>query len=421
MKRRRDTPRQLRAWYLYVVPINAAYGGIWTLLPLYLLDLGGTVIDVGYASASFNLAVIPGSLIWGYVADRYPKRRSLIHAATLAIATIFVAKFLTSSIPTLILLYGIYGFVNTAYTPTTQLLIMELTPKRDWASEFARMSSASSLGFVLGVAPGIIWTQYLPLNTYLIYCVIMQLLALGLAKMIEEPDRILEREALVFSPEAFASRIKDLPLIFLKMPTVNDFKRFYRMVRLSLAQTLPLLFIGMTLFFSGASLFFTSFTPFLKIRMVQDFEVFIVYLLLFTSNTVSFFYAGRISAHVGEAKVAIASMLVRSLTLFSAVALTMISGVTELIMASVVTLAVVGASFTLANTASSIIIYHNLQPGKQGEMLGIYSALTGTGLLLGAFASGFISFHLGYATTFAMAGIVVLLAIVIFRRAISLM
>jgi MFS family permease len=172
----------------------------------------------------------------------------------------------------------------------------------------------------------------------------------------------------------------------------------------------------MMLFFGSASLFFTSFTPFLKSQRLMDFQVFIVYMLLFATNTVSFFYAGRVADRLGRKRAAAVSILLRGLALFSALALLLISETSQLIAASVVILAVVGMSFTFANTAASMLLFDSLQPGKQGEMLGIYSALTGTGLLIGAFASGFLSFHLGYAVTFIAAGLVVLISLAIFRR-----
>lgn len=382
--------------------------------------MGGSVIDVGFASTAFNFAVIPASLIWGYVADRYAKRRVLMQAATAAIATVFAAMFFVSSIPSLVLLYAVFGFVTTAFTPTTQLLIMELSPKSEWAPMFGRVSSASTFGFVLGVAPGVFWTRYFSLNSYLLYCIALQLLALGLVtRLVSEPKRVVEREALLFSPEAFIERIRALPLIFLRIPQLGDFRRFYRMTKIGLAQGVPLLFISMTLFFSGASLFFTSFTPFLKSKTVHDFEVFAVYLLLFAANTVSFFYAGKLSNRFGPRRVAASSILARSLVLLASLALVLISGTVELILASVLVLSLVGASFTFANTATSMILYDNLQPGKQGEMLGIYSASTGAGLLAGAFASGFLSFYLGYAFTFFAAATAVLVSLLIFMRAAS--
>jgi MFS family permease len=402
---------------LAVVPINAAYGGIWTLLPLYLLDLGGSVIDVGFASTAFNAAIIPASLFWGYAVDRYGKRKSPMLLATAVIGLVFITMFFISSIPLLVALYAVFAFFTAAFTPITQLLIMELSPKREWPSMFGRVSGASTFGFVLGTAPGVFWTQYFELRSYLIYCALMQIIAFALvARLVMEPRGLMERQAIAFSPEALVHRIRDLPLIFLRIPSVSDFRRFFRMIRMGLGQGVPLLFISMMLFFGSASLFFTSFTPFLKSQRLMDFQVFIVYMLLFATNTVSFFYAGRVADRLGRKRAAAVSILLRGLALFSALALLLISETSQLIAASVVILAVVGMSFTFANTAASMLLFDSLQPGKQGEMLGIYSALTGTGLLIGAFASGFLSFHLGYAVTFIAAGLVVLISLAIFRR-----
>lgn len=400
-----------------MVPINAAYGGIWTLLPLYLLDLGGSVIDVGFASTAFNAAIIPASLFWGYVVDRYGKRRSLMLLATAVIALTFITMFFISSIPLLVALYAAFAFFTAAFTPITQLLIMEFSPKREWPSMFGRVSGASTFGFVLGTAPGVFWIQYFELRSYLIYCALMQIIAFAMvARLVTEPKGVLERQAIAFSPEALVHRIRDLPLIFLRIPGVSDFRRFYRVIRVGLDHGVPLLFISMTLFFASASLFFTSFTPLLKSKSLLDYQVFIVYMLLFTTNTISFFYAGKVSDRFGRKRTASISILLRGVGLISALALLLISDIIQLVVASVAVLAVVGMSFTFANTATSMLLFDNLQPGKQGEMLGIYSALTGAGLLIGAFISGFLSFHLGYALTFIVAGGIALVSLGIFRR-----
>ena len=50
-------------WLWSFVPVNAAIGGFTTLFPLYIIDLGGTVIDVGNIISAYSLVLIPSSIL----------------------------------------------------------------------------------------------------------------------------------------------------------------------------------------------------------------------------------------------------------------------------------------------------------------------------------------------------------------------
>ena len=65
-------------WLWIFVPINAAIGGFSTLLPLYIIHIGGTVIDVGNIVSAYSLALIPSSILWGIAVDRKEKRKPFV-------------------------------------------------------------------------------------------------------------------------------------------------------------------------------------------------------------------------------------------------------------------------------------------------------------------------------------------------------
>ena len=81
-------------WLWIFVPINAAIGGFSTLLPLYILDIGGTVIDVGNVVSAYSLALIPSSILWGMVLDRKEKRKPFVIYGYLGITVLLCHRVL---------------------------------------------------------------------------------------------------------------------------------------------------------------------------------------------------------------------------------------------------------------------------------------------------------------------------------------
>src|SRR5438034_11802538 len=51
---------------------------IWPLLPLYANNLGASATVVGLLAASFPVAQLVASPVWGYVSDRYGRRPALL-------------------------------------------------------------------------------------------------------------------------------------------------------------------------------------------------------------------------------------------------------------------------------------------------------------------------------------------------------
>jgi len=68
-----------------------------TLIQLLILNLNGTVIDVALAISLFNAVGVPAALVWGFVTDRFQRRKIIIVGSYLATATILVAFLFAST------------------------------------------------------------------------------------------------------------------------------------------------------------------------------------------------------------------------------------------------------------------------------------------------------------------------------------
>ncbi len=404
------------AWYWTLLPINASFGAVATLIPLFILSLNGTVIDVGLAASAFNLALIPGALIWGRLIDLVQRRRAFILYPSLAEGLILLAFYFANGLAETTGLYFLFGFVFVALAPAVNMLLMETAPKQFWHTAFAKSSTIMTVGLMLGIIPGAVWTQFFPLRTYFLlaaaFAIPSAILALLLVK---EPPITLERETMLRTRASFVHRLTHSPpFFFLKVPRPEDVKSFYSVLRTGLTEELPLISIATFLFFLSTSLFFTSYTPFLKEGGVSNRSIFLVNFLIFFTNAVTFPVAARMNTSYGEVRTAWFAYTIRILGMLLAVVGALALSDTALLLETALVFGLASASFTLWNTALNSIVFKIIGAARRGELLGVYSAFVGFGLFTGSFFSGFISYSLGYAATFAVALITGVLSMGVF-------
>ncbi len=390
-------------WFGALLPANAVIGGLQTLVPIYIVATGGTVIDVSIAVSASNLALIPSALLWGRMADKLASRRPIILFSYLGVALTVASMYLTQGLGQLVPTYALFSFFSSGTTPVISLLLMETTPKARWSRMFGRLSSISTLGLMLGSLPGVFWTSFFGLKTYFLLCLVFAFFALATAyAWVPEPTITLERKAEMHSPESLRHRLLVLPLVFFKMPSATDFRRFWRMIK-GVGKEIPLIYVSMLLFYASGSLFYTSYTPFLVAGGVGDRDVFLAYSFLFLANMVTFVLAGRTVSRYGEGVSAAAATLVRTVAMASAglMALGLKGG--PLLVSSIILFSVIATTYSFAYTATSVLLFRTIGAEHQGDLLGIYSALSAVGLLVGAYSSGILSFHYGFTATFLSA------------------
>ncbi len=407
-------------WLSIFVPINAAIGGFSTLLPLYIINIGGTVIDVGNIVSAYSLTLIPSSILWGIAVDRKEKRKPFVTYCYLGTTVLLVAGFFLTDVNALLLLYVCYAGISAAANPAVTILLMEYSPKKKLSMIFAKYSSLTLLGTALGTIPGVFWTNCFPLRAYFLLCAIFSGISTILAaRYLVEPAFPLEQRAVALSQESFVTKLRTVTMIFITIPSLEDIKSFGKMMRSVFTRHVPLLYLSFFLFFTASSLFFTSYTPFLKSREMGDSGVFIVFTTLYILQAVIYPITGRACERFGEDQVAVSALWLRTVGLLAAftTVLLMLHNST-LMIASIVSIAMIGAGFAFFNTSSSVLLFRTLPHGKQGELLGIYSALTGIAAFAGAIMSGYLSFNTGYAVTFVVAAFLYVACALTLRSAV---
>ena len=405
-------------WFWTVLPINASLGGLLVVMPLIILALGGSVVSVGIAYTLYHLGGILGSIFWGYVIDQYHMRKLILTVSYLGTALLILSFFFTTNLFLLTLLFGLMSFFIVAHLPVNSMLLMESNPRESWSGLYSRMRTLTHVGFTVGIAPGIFWASFFDLEYYFLLLFAFAVLSVVLGQiLVREPSIVLERKAIAHAEESLVHRLHhvtfSISTFFPKVPRITEFRRFLRLTKSSLTHRLPLLYAMVFFSLLGGSIFITSYIPFLSKEGVSYANVFIIIFIMEVVGTVVLPFVGRYSKKKGDesaTQLALNTRLV-SMILASILALSVFAVFEQ----SLLILALFSASFAIFYASSSSQLFKSLPDGKQGELLGVYSAVGGLACLMGSFASGYLSVSLGFFATFASAAMAIILALVVLQ------
>jgi MFS family permease len=386
------------------------------MAPLYILHLGGSVVDVGLIATLYNLLLIPSSVYWGRLTDRLAKRRLFFLIASSGSAIVLAAAFLLPSIAAFASLYGLLALVVGANSTASNLMVMETADKRDWIAAYGRLSLFVNAGAALGLAVGSVWTAILPLSGLLLFAAASSALSVALSFfLVPEPAVTLESSQLSTHPLGYASRVyhgmtSALQSFVLVPPSPKEIVRALRASRAGALSGRALLFISTFFFTAASALMNTSFTPFLFEYGVTDSQVFALSLVNVITQTVAYRGVGGLIQRFGGSKAGSYSIITRAcfymMIAFSALAFRGNS----LFVVGTVLFGIIGFGYAIWNSSTSVMLFSNIGQARQGNLLGGYAALSNFGTVVGALFTGYISYYYGYATTFATAAAVLLVS-----------
>jgi len=124
---------------------------IWPLLPLYAKNLGATATVVGLLAASFPVAQLVSSPVWGYVSDRYGRRPALLVGLG-ASAFAYVVFGFAHSVWLLFVSRFVQG-LGGGTTGVVQAYVADTMLPHERAKALGWLSAATSAGVLFG--PGI--------------------------------------------------------------------------------------------------------------------------------------------------------------------------------------------------------------------------------------------------------------------------
>jgi MFS family permease len=407
--------RWLYAWGLGSV----SFGGASLLVPLYVVQLGGTPVDLGILFASATAIGAPGAILFGRFADRVGHRRTLVLLTLAVVAGTLAAIPLLEGIPAIYVMNAALWLVVAAVSPVLTMLVVDDAASDTWGERIGQLNTFQGYGWAGGLVLGALWpvvgrpllgAETATRGLFWLLALCAGGAALFAARTLPRPtprehvtnERARRRVARLLA--ATGTGVKGATFTF--MPnrlywTTRGFRPRQLVRRLDPAMATYLLaaalfFVGFAAFWAPLPLFFSAvgFTPG---------QIFGLYLASSVASAVLYQGAGRFASRYDIRLLQSGTLAVRGL-LFPAVPL--LAGVGALTAGFVVmgiVLAAIGFTWAVIAVVGTAIVTRLAPASVRGEFLGVHTALAAAAGGIGGLLGGWVA-AAGYLVAFAVAG-----------------
>lgn len=406
---------QNKRWVWYLLPSQITAQGLSTVIPLYVIFLGGGIGEVAIISALQNGAIAIGSLAWGRIIDRFHSKRLILVLSFFFVLLCSIGMYFTNSVYILYGLVTILGFFMVAKSPVTQLLVMESVQKNLWSWLFARTSIIGTLGMLIAMVIGTVGSFYFDLRPYFLICAASSGAAMVLSISVKGDVINLERSSIAHSLHGLRYSISNHHFVFPRILEAYDFRHILTLFRGRISNEIGIFYMASFFFYFGSTMYFTAWTPFLKNQNFSNSDVFLNYMIQTVTMLLVFFIAPKIISRFGEERSTILAHIPRIVAV-------MIPGLSVFFMigtlgfpVTITSACLMVIAFSIFSTSSSVIFFKSIPQGFEGKYLGVNSAITGIGVFAGSLVTGELTKFSGYATMFFSASAILVASLVLYQ------
>ncbi len=403
------------SWMYSIIPISAVSGGLGIILPLYILELGGTVFNVGVAVALFELVSIPASIFWGDLTDRLTRTKVFIIFSILGTIPILLIFYLVAFVPVVESVYGLYAFIATASSPAINILIMSGRVGRALPKHFSRYSVFSIMGSFAGMLPGLFLNQDL-IGVYLLIIMSFNIIALIVAIfLIKTTHREqVRRKNITAVGESFAvlNQLSHTPFI---LTSTRLLERIRRRLSDERVRNIYALLATIALFNLGMYLFNSSYIPYLRGQSLSYSDIFLINIINSAAQLLVYGVFIALVRKINLGRYYKAATVFRTIGYaMTFVPFLLIDG--GFLYLNIAGYAITGLAYAMWNVTSSVLLYTQIRKLGKGHYIGVWVALLGFSAVIGSLFSGIMSSYVGYNATFSLSILAIIGSLIVFAR-----
>jgi len=391
-------------WRLGFFFREMAFGLLSVFLPLYVITIGGSLMDIGIMFAVASFLAIPSSYFWGYLCDKTRRYKRYILFSFLS-STIFLYFFtLATSVGLLIILYAVMSILHAAYEPPKNVLIAELYTREEWEKTFAFYQVFTGIGWLIGLLLGFLMSTFgFSSTSTLLVCSGLNLVAFIISLiLVTDPLLIFER-SLVSIEKTIDFTYKGVVIASKLLDGLSSNERLKR-------ENLSAFCGGLVLFSLATSILFTPFPIFFSQELALPASaVFAIYVLNSGVGVAGYFLAGSRASPPAEKSHIGKTVIFRSALAFLLVTVTLVPAYNAVLAAVILILMGFAYAFFLVFTLS--LSMELIPAGKAG----LFNVLVGIGSACGSFIGPFLAQTHGFMSVFLIAGIIFFLAYIAFK------
>ena len=427
-----STHRWLYAWGLGSVATGAAS----LLVPLYVVQLGGSPIDLGLLGAVAALVGAPGAILWGRLADATSNPRGVVLLSLGGAGACLLLTPFLSAIPAVVAANALLWLAFAAAAPVLTLLVVADVPESAWHHEIASLNTYQGYGWAGGLLLGIVWSASVgrafptatSQRTLLLVCGATALLAaVLLGRWMPAPaERDLRRVDADRVARLLSAGRKGVRGATFRFTPNRLYWRTRGIHPARLAErftpTLATYYVGVLLFFTGFAAFFAPLPLYLTATGFSADLVFGLYLVSSLGSAASYTGAGRLSSRYDLRLLQSVALGIRgvAMPLVAIVGATFAAGALGTSLAGG-TFLVIGLTWAVIAVTAGTIVARIAPSALRGEALGVYAALSTLAGGIGSVGGGLLADAVGFTTAFGAAGVAILsgAGLVLLLRGIS--
>ena len=397
--------------------MSAIGSGLSIIIPLYILALHGSVLNVGLALAAYNLVSIPSSLLWGKLTDSFGGRKSrlFILSSILGVFPILLILGILSNPHEVEAMYGLYALIATAASPSINILVMGTKRDPSLPKFFSRYSMYIIVGSILAEVPGLLVSQSYILY-YLYFLLVVNAFGMAFAWITIKDTK---KEAV--KPEQIKSVSAMFPILNMLSTIPNLLTGHALVERLHKVfdgehRNVLILLVAIALFNGAMNLFNTSYIPYLKAFHLSYSFIFAVSIVNSIGQLAVYISVAYIlSRNVDLHRYYGISVWLRGIS-YMVVLLPLIATFIAFLYVNILGYALAGIAYAMWNIAASVMLYDHVRGKDAGYYIGIWVAVLGLSAVLGSLFSGILSSMLSYTYTFTIAAMVTFASAAFFSR-----
>ncbi|MFC2095694.1 MFS transporter [Candidatus Bipolaricaulota bacterium] len=414
-------------WYIAVGLANLVLGTSSVLIPLSIARVfGHSVGSVGVLTSLVSLAGVLGSLVWGRLSDAAHRRKPFVILGYTAAGLCLLGISLANSFQQLLILNMLLHFFWVANASVTVLLVIENSGEGTWEKRIGHLNQIGALGWVLGLAVGGLWMQWMParLGELLAIRVLFSVIGLtGLAASLLA-FLMIPRTVPQFTQRKFRGMVLALGNFITEKARFAPLHLYHRLhPRRVLAKlTRPEGFrSGTKRFLLSTLVSFVALGFFgipLPLLLSQRFGlppsiVFFFFLVQHAGVAVAYPLASRRIQRLGNRYVQMGALCVRMLLFGGFAAYLAFVGKSPPLAVLITGFVVYGITWSYFQLSGIALTSRLASEENRGLALGLYNAIAGAGWILAGVGSGFAAEQFGYPIAFAIASGLLMLSVAI--------
>jgi MFS family permease len=390
-------------WQLGFFFHEMAFGLLSIFLPLYIVSIGGSLLDIGLMASVATLSAIPASFLWGYICDKTRRYKRYILISFFISSTLLYFFTITRDIDLLMTLYVVMAVFHVAHEPPKNVLIAELYSRKEWEKSFAFYEGFTEVGWLIGLVMGV-FVSFLVFNSTitLLICSSLNFLAFLLSLFLLSDPLIIFERRLVHIKKGIDFTCRSITIA---SKLLDGFLTTKSLVK----ENLALFCSGLVFFAFATSTLFTPLPIFLSQKLgLATSMVYAVYVLNSGAGAVGYFLLDkRLKLH--EEKTHLQRVLLLRSTLAFLLAIFAIG--IQAVFPFALILVLMGFTYALYHVCVLSLSMELIPAGKAG----LFDAFVGLGSASGAYLGPYIAQTFSFTYTFIISGVAFLLAYVPLR------